>query len=187
MDDRSSQPSAVAMWLLLHLGPRKMRASIAGDLQEQFSEGRSTSWLWKEVGIAILTGLAARLRSNSVQICVWTVVTALYPLAWSMLFRTPQLKQVWTLGIPLLWPLSMFYDIAMHATFATFIALMVFKAFGAPSLRRVAAFWLIFSLSHAAWLIARLEGFGLAWLPFLVALLAALCSRPPIESKMPQR
>jgi len=61
MKPESSQPPALALWLLLHLRRDPDREALAGDLVEQYVERRSPRWFWKEVAIAILTGLWSEL------------------------------------------------------------------------------------------------------------------------------
>lgn len=50
-------PPRVAVWLVAHLASRYSRDSLLGDLWEEYSQGRSRGWYWKQVAIAI--GLAA--------------------------------------------------------------------------------------------------------------------------------
>jgi hypothetical protein len=61
MKPGNPQPPALALWLLLHLRRRPDRESLAGDLLEQYVERRSPGWFWKEVAVAILTGLRSDL------------------------------------------------------------------------------------------------------------------------------
>jgi hypothetical protein len=46
-------PPALASWLLEHWGSPYHGESLAGDLIEQYQEGRSRSWYWKQVIAAI--------------------------------------------------------------------------------------------------------------------------------------
>ena len=57
---RDQQPPRVATWLAQRLvsGPR--RESLLGDLIEQYRQGRSGIWDWRQVLAAILVGTAAR-------------------------------------------------------------------------------------------------------------------------------
>jgi hypothetical protein len=50
---KSSKPPALPTWLLEHLNGGSTEA-LAGDLLEQFSQGRSTAWYWRQVLIAML-------------------------------------------------------------------------------------------------------------------------------------
>jgi hypothetical protein len=48
-------PPKWALWLLKHCGSPYHGESLAGDLIEQYQEGRSRAWYWKQVTAAILT------------------------------------------------------------------------------------------------------------------------------------
>ncbi len=51
---KSSQPPAVATWLLLQFASEQNRDALAGDLIEEYRRGRSESWYWRQVLIAIV-------------------------------------------------------------------------------------------------------------------------------------
>ena len=51
---KSPQPPAVATWLLLHFASEQNRDALAGDLIEEYRRGRSESWYWRQVLIAIV-------------------------------------------------------------------------------------------------------------------------------------
>ena len=53
-------PPRFALYLLDRWGPPYHRESLAGDVIEQRQQGRSASWCWRQVVIAILV---ARMRS----------------------------------------------------------------------------------------------------------------------------
>ena len=61
---RDRQPPQVATWLAQRLvsGPR--RESLLGDLIEQYREGRSGIWYWRQVLIAILVGTMHDLAAH---------------------------------------------------------------------------------------------------------------------------
>jgi hypothetical protein len=61
---RGEQPPRVATWLAERLvaGPR--RASLLGDLIEQYRHGRSGVWYWRQVLAAILVGNVHDLASH---------------------------------------------------------------------------------------------------------------------------
>jgi hypothetical protein len=49
-------PPAIATRLIERLGPVRHRESLTGDLIEQYQRGRSDSWYWRQVVIAVLLG-----------------------------------------------------------------------------------------------------------------------------------
>ncbi|HXA77466.1 MAG TPA: hypothetical protein VNV41_10055 [Candidatus Acidoferrales bacterium] len=59
---RSSKPPVQATWLVEHLIPGPRNEALAGDLLEQFSQGRSVTWYWRQVLVAILTGFLTEWR-----------------------------------------------------------------------------------------------------------------------------
>jgi hypothetical protein len=66
---RSSIPPVPATWLVEHLVPKPRNEALAGDLLEQFAQGRSVTWYWRQVLVAILTGFLKEWR-----ILAWAVV-----------------------------------------------------------------------------------------------------------------
>ena len=59
---RSSRPPVLATWLVEHLIPGDRNEALAGDLLEQFSEGRSAAWYWREALVAIAVGFSKEVR-----------------------------------------------------------------------------------------------------------------------------
>jgi ABC-type transport system involved in cytochrome c biogenesis permease subunit len=55
-------PPKAALWLLEHWGSPYHGESLAGDLIEQYQDGRSRTWYWKQVGAAILVARWRRIR-----------------------------------------------------------------------------------------------------------------------------
>jgi hypothetical protein len=55
-------PPQVALWLLKHGGSRYHSEALAGDLIEQYQEGRSRAWCWKQVAAAILVARGQYIR-----------------------------------------------------------------------------------------------------------------------------
>jgi hypothetical protein len=59
-------PPALALYLLDRWGSPYQRESLAGDVIEQWHQGRSAAWCWRQVVVAILAG-----RIRSVQRVPW--------------------------------------------------------------------------------------------------------------------
>jgi hypothetical protein len=51
-----SKPPRVASWLLDRLASGPNRESLSGDLVEQWQHGRSATWYWRQVVVAIVMG-----------------------------------------------------------------------------------------------------------------------------------
>jgi hypothetical protein len=77
---RSAQPPTVARWLLTHVGCSPNNDAVVGDLDERYRQGHWRTWYWRQSLIAIITGLAALMRSNKV-LTVRALVTG-----WSVIF-----------------------------------------------------------------------------------------------------
>jgi hypothetical protein len=60
------QPPTVATWLLEHLQSSANKESLAGDLFEEYRQGRSRVWYWKQVLAAITVGLCRELVAHPV-------------------------------------------------------------------------------------------------------------------------
>jgi hypothetical protein len=52
------RPPALANWLLDRFGTTRQNAALAGDLLEEFRNGRSAAWYWRQSLRAIATGIA---------------------------------------------------------------------------------------------------------------------------------
>jgi hypothetical protein len=57
------EPPAMATWLIERLGPRQHRESLTGDLIEQYRRGRSESWYWRQVVLAVVLARLDFIRS----------------------------------------------------------------------------------------------------------------------------
>jgi hypothetical protein len=53
---RSIEPPATATWLLEHFTPGERNEALAGDLLEEFQNGRSAGWYWSQVLVAVSLG-----------------------------------------------------------------------------------------------------------------------------------
>lgn len=84
-----SQPPAVATWVLKRLALGERQESLIGDLIEQYRQGRSASWYWRQVLMAILVSATNELRDHKrfmvrlvvVGSAIW--VLASLPVRWA--------------------------------------------------------------------------------------------------------
>jgi hypothetical protein len=60
----TAQPPRLATWLLQHLASSPKPESLVGDLIEQYRNGRSATWYWRQVLTAILAGAIRDIRSH---------------------------------------------------------------------------------------------------------------------------
>jgi hypothetical protein len=52
----------MATWLLEHLGPGYRNESLVGDLFEEYEQGRTRAWYWRQAVVAIFIGRSISLR-----------------------------------------------------------------------------------------------------------------------------
>src|ERR1700730_13903178 len=118
---KSSKPPAIATWILEHLVVGKKHEALAGDLSEEFSQGRSAAWYWRQVFVAILVGLSKEL------IILW--VAAGFTIVWMCalyasvdwlihISRGRVFGTVFGWGLRFAWPLSEIYAITFFAALA---------------------------------------------------------------------
>ncbi len=69
---KTRMPPRAATWLLICWGSDFYGESLAGDLCEQYQEGRSRWWYWRQVAAAIFLARTRFLRQSA-----WTVVDAM--------------------------------------------------------------------------------------------------------------
>lgn len=122
---KSSQPPALATWLLDHLVPGGMSEALAGDLLEQFGQQRSAAWYWRQVLAAIIVSFLRELRVRSISILLAIACSSVVP--WRHIWITPQFKAISSFGFRLPWPLSLTYQIALLTLLN---AIMLVIAFG---------------------------------------------------------
>jgi hypothetical protein len=61
---RSPKPPLLATWILKHIQVGTTDDALAGDLLEEFQNGRSVAWYWRQVFAAILVGFASQVRHH---------------------------------------------------------------------------------------------------------------------------
>jgi hypothetical protein len=59
---KSTEPSRLALWLLNHQIGGYRTESLAGDLVEEYTQGRSTGWLWGQILVALARGCVRAVR-----------------------------------------------------------------------------------------------------------------------------
>lgn len=59
---RSSHPPASAIWLLERCSLGRRNDSLIGDLIEEYGQGHSRAWFWRQAVIAVATSFLAQLR-----------------------------------------------------------------------------------------------------------------------------
>lgn len=56
------EPPKLAKWVLKHFG--SANEALAGDLIEEYVQGRSAAWYWRQVLIAVLIGCVSQVRRH---------------------------------------------------------------------------------------------------------------------------
>ena len=56
------EPPKLAKWVLKHFG--SANEALAGDLIEEYAQGRSAAWYWRQVLIAVLIGCVSQVRRH---------------------------------------------------------------------------------------------------------------------------
>jgi exosortase/archaeosortase family protein len=83
---KSSEPPRLATWLLEHLAQRSKNEGLAGDLVEEFRQGRSVGWYWRQVLGAIVVRFSNEMHAQGGAIGFalgWTCAAAvLWPHIW---------------------------------------------------------------------------------------------------------
>jgi hypothetical protein len=84
---KSLQPPSGPTWLLIRLGHRN--DALTGDLIEEYGQGRSIAWYWRQVLVAIVVDFRKEVRAHKLLALRALVVgwTALYVLL--QLVETP--------------------------------------------------------------------------------------------------
>ena len=79
---RTSRPPIIAAWILDRFGSSPETDVIAGDLLEEYQQGRSRLWYWREVTVAILTGTWPEVRQHSLSLLGAIAMGWILDLAW---------------------------------------------------------------------------------------------------------
>ncbi|MGA7415625.1 MAG: hypothetical protein WBW33_34450 [Bryobacteraceae bacterium] len=102
--NKKRQASALAVWLLRRLYPKRNREAITGDLLEVLHQGRSEGWFWREVLVAILVSASGQLRPRKAEICLAATGTAsIWFIPWGLIFPTAAMSTSMNWGVRLPW------------------------------------------------------------------------------------
>jgi hypothetical protein len=115
---KSSKPPAVAIWMLEHLQLGNKNLALEGDLLEQFHQGRSAAWYWRQVLAALFTSFLGQMRVLWVAAgftMVWTVVLNASSQWLLHASRSHLFSLVFGWGVTLAWPVSEIYAITFFA------------------------------------------------------------------------
>jgi hypothetical protein len=78
---RSSQPPTVATWLLRQFGCGPRNGAILGDLMEQYGQGRSRSWYWRQVFMAVGESFITEIRLHKLLLLRALVIGTAFKIA----------------------------------------------------------------------------------------------------------
>ncbi len=87
-----SHPPIVANWLLQHLLSGEENEALVGDMMEDFRNGRSNLWYWKQVLAAIVVSSRDEVRAHALiavkaLITGWAAQFMFQFVAWGLLIR----------------------------------------------------------------------------------------------------
>jgi hypothetical protein len=96
------KPPRLANWLLNRSGVARQNPPLTGDLLEEFRNGRSAAWYWRQTLVVILTGLARNARLG------WRPLTGIV-IGWAI--QTEVALALWWFHFPpylssAFWPLT---------------------------------------------------------------------------------
>ena len=111
---KSSNPPALAAWMLEHLLRADRKDALAGDLMEEFRCGRSAGWYWRQVLAAVALACLGELRSHWLGVSVavlWAVPVPVFDvLLVRKLSESALVSQLWSLP----WPYSTIGEMAFN-------------------------------------------------------------------------
>jgi hypothetical protein len=110
---KTSNPPAVATWILEHLTLRPEGEALAGDLLEQFRTGRRAGWYWRQVLAAVAIGFFKEILRRRPLIAFVVLWNAPIPALWFYVERfmghSSLLGSIWSLP----WPWSTICEMAL--------------------------------------------------------------------------
>jgi len=91
---RSTQPPKMATWLLKQFGCSPNNDAVIGDLTEQYRQGKTSSWYWKQTLIAIVRSVFREIGGHK-----WLIFRAI-AVGWMMLALFDFATHVQVIGHP---------------------------------------------------------------------------------------
>ena len=104
-------PPSLATWLLKHVVRGEDNEALAGDLLEEFGQGRSITWYRYQVLVAILLTLSKQLRAR--WICLLFAVVVSSAVSFRQIWQSFKFEGLFTWGIQLPWPASLAFTVAL--------------------------------------------------------------------------
>ena len=103
---KPGHPPAIAAWLLDHLAFTGRNEALAGDLQEEFQQGRSNGWYRRQALSAIAIGFFKLARAQSPAVLFALLWSVPVPAFQFYLFRGMETTRLFASTVQLDWPWS---------------------------------------------------------------------------------
>ena len=116
---KTHRPPALATWLLERLGSDPQNEQIVGDLIEQYADGRTRAWYWRQITAAILAGFFEQIASHKLLALRAVLVGWLtwYFLREATLMALRAAVNPWSIRLPVLaslvWWTAFFFNCAI--------------------------------------------------------------------------
>jgi hypothetical protein len=103
------EPPLLAAWMLEHCIPGRRDQALAGDLEEEFQQGRSSGWYWRQALSACAVGWAKYLGDRT-SLIVFAVLWSMLAPAWTAIIDRVQNRDV-------AWPVSVAAWVMLNLAF----------------------------------------------------------------------
>jgi hypothetical protein len=120
-------PPCLETWLLKHLVRGEDNEALAGDLLEEFGQGRSITWYRYQVLVAILLTLSKQLRAR--WICLLFAVVVSSAISFGQIWQSFNFEGLFTWGIQLPWPASLAFTVALWSASEGIILFVAFAVY----------------------------------------------------------
>jgi hypothetical protein len=170
----TSQPPKLAIWILKHSGCSPNNEAVIGDLVERYKAGKSPTWFWKQIALAIVHGFYEEAFGNKVLV----LQTILFGWCGYIILDSFLLQLVsnWVY-----WSMFVLADGKMAGYFPPLVLLTLYRSL--PLMRR------LLSIAIAGWIAARVgrehrnaalfSYAGTVTIAILFGLVAEWLDRPP--------